>query len=391
MKEEMFNKICDLVEHKAKYTQKTYSEIVQEIAKDMGVSERDLKGYFRYESGTPLIDYVKERKMMVVYEDILDSEEYDADIAVELSGYADQPTFNKRFKKTFGLTPLEAFQKKDRSLLKIKITWKNAQQTQNVSNNSDMIFGLTRAKYSEIKELVLLEEQLNFEESQSETAYDLYKFCDMSLKEAFEFVDAFYRAEEEWEMISRAMDSVFGLSNSYDSEKEDVSKISQKEVLNQRIKKSAEDPEFRYVYFHGDINSVIAIYPIIDELHEAGEEDVAQVDIDVINICAHEDIDAKRCLNAVAYFRANATEKHGEEAFCEYIEYILRDVPIETAFKNIYQLDGWDDHSDCTAFDMEQEFEYDKQEMETLDTFTDFSARTDDREETWYDYFHEGQ
>lgn len=391
MKEEMFNKICDLVEHKAKYTQKTYSEIVQEIAKDMGVSERDLKGYFRYESGTPLIDYVKERKMMVVYEDILDSEEYDADIAVELSGYADQPTFNKRFKKTFGVTPLEAFQNKDRSLLKIKITWKNAQQTQNVSNNSDMIFGLTRAKYSEIKELVLLEEQLNFEESQSETAYDLYKFCDMSLKEAFEFVDAFYRAEEEWEMISRAMDSVFGLSNSYDSEKEDVSKISQKEVLDQRIKKSAEDPEFRYVYFHGDINSVIAIYPIIDELHEAGEEDVAQVDIDVINICAHEDIDAKHCLNAVAYFRANATEKHGEEAFCEYIEYILRDVPIETAFKNIYQLDGWDDYSDCTAFDMEQEFECDKQEMEILDTFTDFSARTDDREETRYDYFHEGQ
>ena len=112
--------------------------------------------------------------MMAVYESILDSEEYDAKVCVELSGLADQPTFNKRFKKSFGLTPLEAFQKKDRSLLKIKITWKNTQQTQNVSTNSDMIFGLTRAKYSEIKELVLLEEQLGFEESQSKIVYNQY-------------------------------------------------------------------------------------------------------------------------------------------------------------------------------------------------------------------------
>ena len=391
MKEERFNKICDLVEHKARYAHKSPSQIVEEIAQGFGVTARGLQDYFALMSGTPLKTYIRERKMMAVYESILDSEEYDAKVCVELSGLADQPTFNKRFKKTFGLTPLEAFQKKDRSLLKIKITWKNTQQTQNVSTNSDMIFGLTRAKYSEIKELVLLEEQLGFEESQSKIAYYLYEFCDMSLKEAFEFVDAFYREEKEQENFSREINSVFSFLSSSISDGNEKHKISREKILDQRIKNDAEDSEFRYVYFHGDIDSIIAIYDVIDKLHEAGEEDVAQVDIDVINICAHEDIDAKHCLNAVAYFRANATEKHGEEAFCEYIEYILRDVPIETAFKNIYQLDGWDDYSDCTAFDMEQEFEYDKQEMEILDTFTDFSARTDDREETRYDYFHEGQ
>ena len=54
MKEERFNKICDLVEHKARYAHKSPSQIVEEIAQEFGVTARGLQDYFALMSGAPL-------------------------------------------------------------------------------------------------------------------------------------------------------------------------------------------------------------------------------------------------------------------------------------------------------------------------------------------------
>ncbi len=394
--DEKFDKLFALIEQKIKFTNKSSSVIAEEIAQEFGCSLRELSSFFTFVSGQTLTNYVKERKMMAAYESILNSEKYDANKAVELSGFADQPTFNKRFKIVFGLTPTEAFEKKDPSLLKVKLSWDKLQGIRVSSNAIKTIFGIDRAKFDEIKEIIKLQDKFKFDELQSEIAYYLYKSYEVPLKEAFRFVGEYHYNENAEEELIKELEDVrefFNLPPGYifAEEEETIPRLSREELLNTRIKGDIDDPEIRYVYFRGDMDSIYTTYEVIDKLHEAGETDVTKVDIDVINICAYEEINVKYCKKAVAYFKANATEKHGKDAFREYIEYILRDVPTETAFENIYQLEGWDDYSEYTVFDMGLEHESAEYENEVLGTFTDFSARTDDREEPWYDYFSEEQ
>ena len=58
------------------------------------------------------------------------------------------------------------------------------------------------------------------------------------------------------------------------------------------------------------------------------------------------------CIKAIEYFDSHATEEYGDDAFNEYIESILCNTPIEIAFANISQLEGWDDY----PFMTEEEF-----------------------------------
>lgn len=54
------------------------------------------------------------------------------------------------------------------------------------------------------------------------------------------------------------------------------------------------------------------------------------------------------CIKAIKYFDSHATEEYGEDAFEEYIENVLCNMPIEIAFANILQLEGWDDYPTMT-------------------------------------------
>ena len=363
--DEQFDKITIKIEQKVKFEDKTYSDIAKEISKECGYTTRQISNFFSIFTGQTLTHYIKERKMMAAYENILNSEKYNAEKAVEISGLSDQPAFNKRFKLVFGLTPTEAFEKKDPELFKLKMSWDTIRKERNLRSEQKTIFGINESKYEEIKKIIELQHEYHFDETKSETAYDIYVNYDIPLKDSFSFVDRYYEEEKLKETIFEELEKVsdlFSLSREEDLFPEGEFSLSREEFLNNRIKEDIADPELRHIFLQGNIGSIYTMYNVVDKLHEAGEEDVTQVDIDVINICAYNEINPEYCKKAVAYFKEHATAQYGEDAFEEYVESILRSVPIEIAFENIMFLDGWDDYSQSIALEKENYYPYDYDE-----------------------------
>ncbi len=361
---ERIDKVTELIESEIK-KDKSPSKIADSVAQRFGISTRDLHTVFMFLTGQTLINYIKERKLMASYENIVNSKDFDAQVAVSLSGLGDQPAFNKVFKKTFGCTPKEAFDKKDYSLLKIRMTWDHMGNSEIIPINEfvemkplkkDKIFGVEHSKFEQIKEIIELQEIYGFDELESRTAYDIYTDYDLPLKDAFRFVSEYkYCENHPIEINEEELIEELGLSPDFQfaPEEEDIDTLSRVGYID-RIKEGVRDPEVRYVYFNCDMNSIYTTFNVIEKLHSAGETDVTQVDIDVINICAYEDIDVCYCKKAVLYYKEHATDEYGDDAFCEYMGYILENQPIEAAFSNIYQTDGWDDYD--SQFHSEDEY-----------------------------------
>ena len=101
--------------------------------------------------------------------------------------------------------------------------------------------------------------------------------------------------------------------------------------------------------------------------------DVTKVDINAIKICAYTELYAGYCIRAMQYYKDNATDEYGDDAFDEYIEYILENQPYETAFSNITRLKGWDDCEDVVLYD--DDFEYNESFEKWAAEETDYSDK----------------
>ena len=274
--------------------------------------------------------------------------------AIQISGLSDQPTFDKKFKKTFGMTPTEAYNKKDYSILTARLTWKGSSQIEvtertkenNISDlSNDTVFGLARYRYEEVKEEIELQELYGFYELQSELAYYIYKTYDISLKDSFRFVDEYeYReyTKENEEKDEQELKDFFGLPTDYQftPEEEEIPHLTREEYYEEIVKRDADDPEIRFAYFKVGVSSIYAIYHLIDKLHALGDNNITELEPKLIEMCAYEDFDARFCKKAVAYYLENATDEYGDDAFEEYVGYLLNGQYIEDAFDNIWHTKG---------------------------------------------------
>lgn len=127
--------------------------------------------------------------------------------------------------------------------------------------------------------------------------------------------------------------------------------MSIEEFYNLYVMNNVSDLEIRYVYFDAEIWSIFHTLNVIDKLNEAGETDITKLDVELIQMCVHNDISVEYAKKAVQYFKENATSQHGQDAFDEYVELILNDVHYEIAFWELIDLDGWDDFSDTLIDD----------------------------------------
>ncbi|MBQ7971597.1 MAG: hypothetical protein IJ294_04545, partial [Clostridia bacterium] len=200
------------------------------------------------------------------------------------------------------------------------------------------------------------------------TAYYIASTYDVSLQEAFLFVGEFVNDRDEDDI---EFDKEMG------QEQPTTIWKNGKERLISHIKSVAADPEVRCVFFD-IVGSLAWTYRVIEKFHNAGELDVTTVDRDVLEICADDDITVSYCKEAVKYYKDHATDQHGEEAFEEYIDSILCNIPMETAFDMIIRLNDVIEYNSpyCAAF----------QESDIVDNFTDFSESTDEYTEMYYDY-----
>lgn len=368
---ERFDKITTQIEERI-VSDRSAKEIAEEVAESQGMSRRDLSTVFLFLTGQTLDVYIKERKMNASYETMIELEDFDSSAAVEISGCGDQATFNKKFKKSYGVTPTQAFEKKDAGLLKYILSWdeldrieiSSAGKRKEKMGTSKSIFGLTRNKYNEIKELLDLMSLYNFDEELCDLAHFIYAAYNVPMADAFDFVDSYMQDLDDMEA-----------RENYPSFRE------YKERLITHVKRLVSDPEVRYAFFECEVGAFSLIEKVIEKLHNAGEEDITQVDVDVIKTCATEEIDVTYCKEAVKYFKDNATDEHGEDAFEEYLNYVLSDVPIEIAFDSIINLE-------IDIEEMKKDYvspELEIYDYEVLETFIDFSERTDDADEMYYD------
>lgn len=391
---ERFDRVTAQIESKIKEN-KSAPEIAEKVAKENAISERDLSTVILFFSGKTLYQYIDERIMNASCECLLNSDKKTKESiqdAIRISGVSDQPTFCKKFKKTFGMTPTEVCAKKDYSILSARLTWvgssnievKERTKESNVCDlSNDTVFGLARYKYEEVKEAIELQELYGFDELQSGIAYDIHQTYKLPLKETFRFVDEYEYKEytkEDAEKDEQELKDFFGLPEDYQfaPEEEDVPHLTREEYYDERVRRDADDPEIRFAFFEVGVSSIYAIYHLIDKLHALGDNNIAKLDPELIKMCAYDDFDARYCKKAVAYYLENATDEFGDDAFEEYVGYLLNGQYIEDAFDNIWHTEGWDDYeTDCPYHSME-ELNRELQEYDPDDPFEKWAAEETD-------------
>lgn len=382
---EKIDRVTALIESEIK-KDKSASEIADIVAREIGNSTRDLSTIFIFMTGKTLIDYIKERKLNASYEHIIDGERFDAKTAVTLSGLGDQSALIKKFNNVYGMTPKEAHAKKDRSLVKARMKWNDfshveIQEITSEENDTvianNTVLGLARTKYEEVKEAIELQELYGFDELQSEIAYYIYQTYDFPLKETFRFVDEYdYDTRSSKlsddnidEDLKELLNKVFS-NDVVDDEPE----MDRTEYYNYFAKGDADEPEIRYAYFVVGVKSIPAIYNLIDKLHALGDNDITELEPELIEMCAYEDFDARFCKKAVAYYLDNATDEYGDDAFEEYVGYLLNGQYIEDAFDNIWHTEGWDDYPYMSA----EEYKHNIQEYDPDDSFEKWATEETD-------------
>ncbi len=194
---EKFEKIITDVEL---YIGESYREkeidIAKMIAKDMLMGIRELSEVFKFLTGDSLIYYIKGRKMMTAYRSLICNNKLNIEMAIDISGLGNHSSFATKFKAIFGMTPTEAFEKKDKSKIVEPLSW-SAISSSNLDSlvdkstdeeGSNMIFGIKAEQYNKIVEAQEYQALYDLSAFQSEIAFKIAKKDDVTLKESFELV-----------------------------------------------------------------------------------------------------------------------------------------------------------------------------------------------------------
>lgn len=351
--QEKLNQIFSQIEQYVKDSKLTVGEIANKVAKENAIAPRDLSAIISFLTGSTLNGYIDSRKMNEAYRIIIEDQsknpKYTVQKAIGISGYSDQPAFIKKFKKSFGKTPVQAYREKDPALLKVQLTWNTlseAPEAEEVLDNflhkSDTIFGISRKKYAELQEIMNLSTSFGFDDLQSDTAYYAYSTYGIDLEDAFRLVGEYHYTggkgpELDESLLEFAEEFGIDIDNLADEDDDEI--LTREEYYNELVRDHIDDPEFRYAYFHAPDMTVSLTYEVIHTMHRSGIEDITQIDPIVIGICAHNEIYPPYCIRAVDYFNQHATEEYGDAAFHEFIDYVLSNIPIEEAFAKIWNLD----------------------------------------------------
>ena len=115
---EKFNNIVYKIEElvwEAEYM-KAY-EISEEAfaAGECYIDDRSKNTLFLFLVGSTVIDYINERRMMAAYKHLITMKKKNFKKVIDLSGVQEHSSFVRKFSKQFGMSPTQAFDKKDES------------------------------------------------------------------------------------------------------------------------------------------------------------------------------------------------------------------------------------------------------------------------------------
>ena len=164
---------------------------------------KDLETDFKTLNSITLLKYVAKRRIMAACKYIGETKKNYMDEALRLTGFADQPTFNHKFKESFGVSPTEVAKKgwEDLyeeplhiSLLYSSMEIKTDNRNLETEERDDKKAAAEAAERAEDnKRFSGLSDYYGFSETEEYLAKTLLEQCRVSRITVFEFVYRFYR------------------------------------------------------------------------------------------------------------------------------------------------------------------------------------------------------
>ena len=198
-----YNNIIETIEElilQCRVTPLDNSELSNVLCNREGLDIRQLNTLFLFFTNSTLIDYIKERRLMSIYEDILE-DVYDTEVAIYKAGYASDSALSKAFKNRFGCTITDVKNKKIKSMYEPPLFWDNLGkeniQTEDINSdpNIDSKFGIKRAAYQRYVKAANLQEYYNMEDDMAEIAFQMSEKCNVSMEKSFECLDSILKSE----------------------------------------------------------------------------------------------------------------------------------------------------------------------------------------------------
>ena len=197
---EKFNNIVYKIEElvwEAEYM-KAY-EISEEAfaAGECYIDDRSKNTLFLFLVGSTVIDYINERRMMAAYKHLITMKKKNFKKVIDLSGVQEHSSFVRKFRKQFGMSPTQAFYKKDESrIFPIKDWDQISQEGKSIfvklEEDENILrekrFGISKEMYIRAQRAENLQSFYKLNDLESEFAFGLSDSHSVSLDDAFEYV-----------------------------------------------------------------------------------------------------------------------------------------------------------------------------------------------------------
>ncbi len=167
------------------------STIINEIKNNFYIDERALGQIFLFLTNMPINTYIKRRQLTKAAEVLLDNENIED--AIQYTGFSDEPSFSKAFKKEFALPPGK-FKESNSATVEPALNWDviaNSECTLIKEKNSleKTKFGIPIDTYNKVIEAENMQVIYGFDDKTSEFAYKLSQKYGCEMRAAFELAD----------------------------------------------------------------------------------------------------------------------------------------------------------------------------------------------------------
>ena len=319
---EKYDHIISTIENLVQDPTLSAREISLEAAKVTGVQSRDLSAIFSFLVDTTLNSYISGRKMDLAYSLLTQDKKLDIQSAVEISGYSDQPSFTKAFRRRYSMTPKEAHLKRDMTLLGKPIFWDMLSEnltspnllseTEGEAVEETTVFGVSEQSFGRISEALELESFYGLPRLFSNYAFDLAKATGKSLEACFRFADS----------LREYCDETAG----------------SQAVSKEELEKIADDSFFQTVFFERGISISVASELRYD--YHATLDELMKCDMEMLNMFPGFErsfsMSFSYYVRAYEYYAQHFQVEENDHWFNEYIDLVMFGKPIEEAFVDIY-------------------------------------------------------
>ncbi len=318
-----FNKTIQEIEKRAGDPYVDSQELAADIAASNALLLRDMITVFKYLTGNTLRAYISDRRMMASYKFLITGKTRNIERALEIAGYGDQPGYTKAFKKRFGISPGEAFKKKDVSLYEEPLSWEQLSQEAGASSGKENVavqetethFGIKLNQFDKIAKAMELEAFYEFSPVFSQFAFDLSEKISKPLSDTFKFVNSL----REYLWTTRP---------------EDESLTDDMKPLRETLREYGEDEFYQKMYFEKNIG--LSTIEYFQFYHDATREELLSCNEDMLAAFSETyEMSFHYFMKAWEAFMKYTDGEYNPELFEAFVERLDSNMPIEDALAEI--------------------------------------------------------